>query len=171
MSEQNVELIRRFYEAFDRHDGETMAACYAEDAYFRDPAFGELHGPEVGAMWRMLTSGAEDLDVELLEHDADPMGGTAHWIAHYTFTQTGKKVTNDIHATFRFESGLIAHHVDQFDFGAWARQALGPMGWAITVVPPLGGVVRRKARGNLDEFMANQGRPSVGAGGTEPPPP
>jgi ketosteroid isomerase-like protein len=155
MSEVNIELIRRLYDALDRHDGEAMAACYAPDARFEDPAFGVLQGAEVGGMWRMLTSRAEDLDVELREHEADERTGSAHWIAHYTFTQTGRKVTNDIRATFSFQGGLITDHVDEFDYRRWARQALGPMGWAITVVPPLGGVVRRKARQSLDDFMAD----------------
>jgi ketosteroid isomerase-like protein len=157
MSEANRELIRRFYEAFDRHDGEAMASCYASDARFRDPAFGELRGDQVGSMWRMLTSRAEDLDVELVEHDADERTGTAHWLADYTFTQTGRRVHNDIRATFAFEGGRIADHVDEFDLGRWARQALGPMGWAISVVPPLGGGVRRKARAGLEEYMSAGG--------------
>jgi hypothetical protein len=108
-------------------------------------------------MWRMLTSRAEDLDVELVEHDADERTGTAHWLADYTFTQTGRRVHNDIRATFGFEGGRIADHVDEFDLGRWARQALGPMGWAISVVPPLGGGVRRKARAGLEEYMSAGG--------------
>jgi uncharacterized protein len=158
MSDTNRDLIRRLYEALDRHDGEAMAACYAPDAHFRDPAFGDLHGQEVGAMWRMLTSRADDLDVELPEHDADERTGTAHWIARYTFTQTGRPVVNDIRATFAFEGGLITDHVDVFDRARWARQALGPMGWAITIVPPLGSVVRRRARAGLYEFIAEEGQ-------------
>jgi ketosteroid isomerase-like protein len=161
ITESNLELIRRLYQALDRHDGDAMAACYAPDAHFRDPAFGDLNGPEVGGMWRMLTSRAEDLDVDLREHDADERTGTAHWVAHYTFTQTGRKVVNDIRATLAFEGGVITDHVDQFDYGRWARQALGPMGWAITVVPPLSGVVRKRARKSLDDFLAEGGSPAA----------
>ncbi len=151
----SAEVIRRFYEAFDAHDGDTMAACYAPEARFEDPAFGELRGEEVGGKWRMLTGRATDLRVELHEHQADESAGSAHWIARYTFS-TGRPVVNDIHASFRFDDGLIAEHVDRFDFGRWARQALGPMGIAMTVLPPLRAVVRRKARGDLEEFMGSR---------------
>ena len=57
------ELIERFYAAFDRHDGDAMAACYTPDVRFSDPAFGELRGPQAGAMLRMLTSRSTDLRV------------------------------------------------------------------------------------------------------------
>jgi ketosteroid isomerase-like protein len=143
------ELIERFYGAFDRHDGDTMAALYAPDAHFHDPVFGDLSGTEAGAMWRMLTSRAEDLRVELADHSSDGDTGTARWIAHYTFTQTGRPVVNDIRASFRFADGLIADHRDDFDFTKWARQAIGPLGW----LPPVRAQVRKKARAGLDEFM------------------
>src|SRR4051794_33048277 len=78
-AETNKGVIKRLYEALDRHDGEAMAACYRPDARFHDPAFGQLEGREVGGMWRMLTSRADDLSVELAEHDADGDSGTAHW--------------------------------------------------------------------------------------------
>jgi ketosteroid isomerase-like protein len=143
------ELIQRFYTAFNDHDGDTMAAAYAPEAHFWDPVFQDLSGTEAGAMWRMLTGRADDLTVELAEHSSDGDSGTAHWIAHYTFTQTGRKVVNDIHATFRFQDGLIAEHRDEFDFTRWARQAIGVAG----LLPPVRSTVRKKARAGLDEYM------------------
>ena len=151
-AESNRALIERFYEAFGRCDGAAMTACYSDDAHFRDPAFGDLHGDEVGAMWRMLTGRATDLEIELREHDATEDSGSAHWIARYTFS-TGRPVLNDIRASFRFADGLIADHVDEFHFGRWARQALGPTGIAVGILPPLRNSARRRARAQLDEFM------------------
>ncbi|HYI20766.1 MAG TPA: nuclear transport factor 2 family protein [Solirubrobacteraceae bacterium] len=153
-----VETIERFYAAFDRRDGDAMAACYAPGARFSDPAFGELRGEEPGAMWRMLTGQARDLRVELGEHGADPSArtGHAHWTAHYTFTQTGRPVVNRVHATFRFaDDGRIAEHDDAFSFHTWARQALGTKGLLLGWTPVVRGAVRRRARGNLERFMAS----------------
>jgi len=101
-----------------------MAAAYTPDAKFSDPVFDDLTGNEPGAMWRMLTERADDLVIELAEHDASEESGTAHWIATYTFTQTGRKVVNDVHAHFRFRDGLIAEHMDDFSFYNWSKQAL-----------------------------------------------
>jgi ketosteroid isomerase-like protein len=154
MAEGNTAVIERFYEAFARHDGDAMAACYAPDVRFSDPAFGELRGREPGAMWRMLTRGADDLEIELVEHEAGGETGSARWIARYTFTETGRPVVNDVRASFRFADGLIAEHDDRFDFHRWARQALGPPGLLLGWTPIMRAAVRRRARARLDEFLA-----------------
>jgi hypothetical protein len=133
-----------------------MAACYAPDARFSDPVFPDLEGQEPGAMWRMLTGRADDLKIELLEHEADDDRGSARWIADYTFTQTGRPVTNDVRANFRFAQGLIAEHRDDFDFHRWSRQALGTPGMLLGWTPILRASVRRRARAGLDEFMAGE---------------
>jgi ketosteroid isomerase-like protein len=155
-AEQNRALIQRLYAALDEADGDAMAACYATGARFSDPAFGELRGEQVGGMWRMLTSRSTDLDVNLAEHKADDETGSAHWIARYTFTRTGRPVTNDVRARFRFEDGLIAEHDDSFNFYAWSRQALGIPGLLLGWTPLLRSAVRRRARGDLEEFLAER---------------
>jgi hypothetical protein len=149
----NDELIARFYDAFSRCDGATMAACYAPGAHFSDPVFADLRGEQPGAMWRMLTGRAKDLEVKLSEHQAADERGSAHWFADYTFS-TGRRVHNDVRAEFRFEHGLIVEHRDSFSFYAWARQALGPVGLALGWTPMLRGRVQREARAGLDEFLA-----------------
>jgi len=137
-----------------------MAAAYGPDARFSDPVFVDLRGEEPGAMWRMLTGRADDLKVELLEHGADGDRGRAHWLARYTFTQTGRPVENDVRASFRFSDGLIAEHRDEFDFHRWARQALGPSGLLLGWTPILRAAVRRRARASLDEFLTSRERAS-----------
>jgi hypothetical protein len=158
MSEANRARIRTLYEALGGKDGEAMAACYAPTGRFRDPAFGELSGEEAGDMWRMLTERAEDLSVELAEHDAGDDSGTARWIARYTFADTGRKVVNNGRASFRFGGGLIVEHVDEFSFYAWSRQALGPLGLVLGWTPVLPAMVRRRARGRLDAFRTERTR-------------
>jgi ketosteroid isomerase-like protein len=163
-AEANKATIERFYEAFGKCNGAAMTACYAPDARFRDPAFGDLEGEEVGAMWRMLTGRATDLKIELREHEAGEESGSAHWIARYTFSNgsTGRPVVNDIHASFRFApDGRIADHVDEFDFRNWAKQALGPRGHLVALLPPLRSKARSKALDQLASFRMEETGSSV----------
>jgi ketosteroid isomerase-like protein len=154
VSTPNEELVERFYRAFAARDGAGMTACYGPDVRFSDPVFTDLRGAEAGAMWRMLTGRAEDLRVELLEHEAGDERGSAHWRATYTYSQTGRPVVNDVWAAFRFADGVIVEHLDSFGFHRWARQALGPPGLLLGWTPMLRSTVRRRARAALDEFMA-----------------
>ena len=156
MPTPNEELLERFYGAFARRDGAAMEACYAPDVHFSDPVFTDLRGPEAGAMWRMLTGRAKDLEVVLLEREAGDERGSAHWRATYTYTQTGRPVVNDVRGTFRFADGRIAEHEDTFGFHRWARQALGTPGLLLGWTPMLRSTVRRRAREALDEFMAGE---------------
>jgi len=150
MTDNNT-LIADLYDAMNRHDGEAMANLYEPDGRFSDPAFGELTGEEAGDMWRMLTGRAEDLRVELAEHETQGDTGSARWIARYTFTRTGRPVVNEVRAAFRFHDGRIAEHDDSFSFWGWARQALGPAG-LILGLPGMSGIVQRRARQDLAEF-------------------
>ena len=133
----------------------TMAASYAPGAHFSDPVFPDLNGAEPGAMWRMLTSQATELRIELLEHEADGERGGARWRAHYVFSQTGRPVVNDVRARFRFATGLIAEHQDEFGFHRWSRQALGTPGLLLGWTPLLKSAVRKKAAASLARFIAH----------------
>lgn len=153
--QSNLALLDKFYAAFARLDGAAMAQCYGRDATFSDPVFVGLRGEQAGGMWRMLTSRATGFSVELVSRDADQSAGSAHWMAHYRFAQTGRPVVNDVRSTFRFADGLIVAQVDDFSFHRWSRQALGLPGLLLGWTPLLRGSVQRKARAGLDSFLAS----------------
>ena len=155
-AERNEATIRKLYAGLDAHDGDAMASCYAPDGRFSDPVFPELTGAQAGDMWRMLTSRATDLAVELPEAKADAEAGAARWIATYTFGATGRNVVNRVRSDFRFdEEGLIAEQQDDFHFWRWSRQALGPAGLALGWTPLLRSKVRANAAAELARFRAD----------------
>lgn len=151
---ENLATIEALYAAMERHDGDAMAACYAPDAIFTDPVFVTLQDGEPQDMWRMLMGRSRDMTVELVEREAsDGDRGTAHWVARYTFGQTGRRVVNDVRSVFRFTAdGLILDQQDDFDFWRWARQALGTPGLLAGWTPVLQHSVRDKARAGLAAF-------------------
>ncbi len=152
----NAQLIHDFYAALARKDGAAMAACYAPDGQFSDPAFGVLNASEVGAMWRMLTARAADLAVVLSDVQADNTTGSAHWDASYTFSKTGRTVLNRIDARFRFRDGKILQHDDRFSLWRWAGMALGPSGALLGWAPPMQAAIRRQSRQALDAWQQRE---------------
>jgi hypothetical protein len=151
----NTELIERLYEGLRTRNGDDMAACYTSGARFEDPAFGVLSGDQIGGMWRMLTSRSDGIAVDLSDVRVDGDTGSANWVARYTFGPKRRPVVNRIAARYRFEDGLISAHVDTFSFHAWARQALGPIGWVLGGTPYLRNRVQGQARRNLERFLAD----------------
>ena len=159
MSASDEKVVRRLYKALGERDGEAMAACYAPYAKFTDPVFTDLKGPEVGAMWKMLCSRAQDLRVEVRDVKVREGLGEATWEARYSFAETNLPVRNVGQARFVFRDGLIAQHVDDWHFHKWASQALGTKGKALGWTKPFHDAVSRKARESLERFMAKEASP------------
>jgi len=153
----NEELISRFYTAFQQKDGRSMAALYHADATFRDGAFALKSGKEVGAMWQYLIQNGKDLHLTFGEIKADDNSGSARWDAYYTFSKTGRKVHNIIHAKFEFKDGLIYRHRDHFNFWRWSRQALGLPGLLLGWSGYLQNKVRATAMKGLKQYIAASG--------------
>lgn len=154
------EVVEHFYRCFAAHDGPGMASCYADDATFSDPVFKDLKGAEVGGMWKMLTSRAGDLVVELegiTGPDDDSVSGEtryiAHWTARYSFSATKRKIVNRVTSNIYLRGGKFARQRDDFDLRAWLNQALGPMasmlGW--TGLPAK--LIRGQAQKGLTAYM------------------
>lgn len=150
------DVVNEFYTAFAALDAEAMVACYADDVVFGDPAFGELVGRDAGDMWRMLCAGGSDLVVEHEVLEETATSTRVHWVAHYTFTGTGRPVTNHVTATMRLVDGQIVDHRDRFDLWAWSRQALGLPGLLLGWAPPFQARVRAMARSTLRRFQADR---------------
>ncbi|WP_191832278.1 nuclear transport factor 2 family protein [Pseudomonas fluorescens] len=156
MSDAHSALITRFYEAFQRLDAEAMVACYSDDIVFSDPAFGTLRGKDAGDMWRMLSTRAKDFSLTFDNVHADERNGSAHWVATYLFSQTGRTVVNDIQARFVFRDGKICEHHDSFDLWRWSRQAFGTTGLLLGWTPMVQGKVRQQALKGLRAFQAGR---------------
>ncbi len=150
---RNEEIMTRFYSAFQKQDAASMNACYADDIIFNDPAFGILQGESAKAMWVMLSDKAKDFVLEFSNVKCDEEYGTCNWVATYTFSKTGRKVVNKIKAHMRFRDGKIIEHTDEFNFYAWARQALGLpgllLGWSSLIKKK----VRFQALDTLGKYM------------------
>jgi len=151
----NAATIRRFYEAFNRRDYETMASCYAPDAVFSDPVFPELHGRSIAAMWHMLCEQGTDLSLTFVDVEADESTGSAHWEPTYTFGPSNRQIHNVIDAQFEFHDGLIVRHRDVFDLWRWMRMALGMPGTLIGWSSSAKGKVRDTAARALARFLAD----------------
>ncbi|MEK1939045.1 MAG: nuclear transport factor 2 family protein [Pseudomonas sp.] len=154
MSHPNAELLTRFYQAFQRQDAEAMAACYAADVHFSDPVFQDLNGSEAADMWRMLTSRAQNFSLDYSNVNADDQQGSAHWVATYLFSGTGRMVVNRIQANFKFRDGKIVEHHDHFDLWKWSAQALGVKGALLGWTPLVQGAIRKQAAKGLAAFRA-----------------
>lgn len=133
MEQQYINLMKKFYSAFEKLDAESMAECYHKEVKFEDPAFGILEGERASNMWRMLCGSLKDQESKIQYCDIQSKNntGSAHWEANYTFSATGRKVYNVIDAEFKFKDGKIIEHTDCFDLYNWSKQALGVSGYLI----------------------------------------
>ena len=150
----NEATIHKFYTAFQQLDYITMQSCYHEEAVFSDPVFGLLDTHEVKAMWEMLCTRAKSFsltygNIQLLD---DEYTKTA-WKAVYLFSQTGRKVENNITAHMRFKDGLIIEHSDAFSVYSWSKQAFGITGWLLGWSGYFNKKLQIKAKIGLANFM------------------
>ena len=130
-----------------------MQECYADDIAFTDNAFPGLKGKQAKAMWHMLTNASKDMTLTFSNVRADDTTGSADWVATYTFSLTGNKVINRIHAEFEFANGKIVKHTDTFDFWKWASQAFGLKGRLLGWAPFFKRKIQSVTRERLQAFI------------------
>ena len=125
----NELLISNFYTSFKSLNADGMNACYSDEIIFFDPVFELLEGNQAKAMWRMLCKNARDFSLTF--GNIKDMGDdyyTCDWVATYTFSQTGRRVINNVKAHMKMLDGKIVEHSDGFSLHKWSSQALGLSG-------------------------------------------
>jgi ketosteroid isomerase-like protein len=152
--QSNADIISKFYTSFQQLDHAGMNSCYSDDIVFSDPVFGLLRGDEVRYMWEMLCRNAKDFtltfsDIQLLDDEY----ATCYWVAKYTFSKTGRKVTNRIKAFMKLKEGKIVEHSDAFRISTWAAQALGWKGQLFGWMGWMKRRIQQNARKSLIQFI------------------
>jgi ketosteroid isomerase-like protein len=146
----NSEVITRLFTALQRHDHQAMAACYDDDATFKDIAF-EISGRKrIHAMWHMICDGDIRARFDIVE--VDDRSAVVKVVDDYTFRASGRKVHNVIESRFRLRNGSIVDQQDACDAQEWAGMALG--GVSGFLAGRLEFLRRAKAGKTLDAFIA-----------------
>jgi hypothetical protein len=147
-------VAQRFYDAFMVRDWYTMGLLYAEHATFSDPVFPLLNAKGTRLMWRMLLSRAEDLGVEVDILEDSPSRARVNWVAHYTFTATGRPVSNRIATEMQISANKIVRQQDTFSMWRWSQQALGMKGLLLGWTPLVRNKVQKAAAESLTRFAS-----------------
>ncbi len=153
----NEQLINDFYSAFQKRDWAAMNACYSDDIVFYDPVFELLEHGRAKDMWEMLCKNAKDLDIKFGNiKDLGDDYYTCDWMATYSFSQTGRRVVNNVKAHMKIQNGKIAEHSDAFSLHKWSTQALGFSGWLLGWNSYFQRKIKNKARRNLLKFIESK---------------
>jgi hypothetical protein len=148
------QLITTFYERFQQGNWKGMLDCYHEEVFFYDPVFESLEGAKVRAMWEMLLNSAGNIELSFGKVEGTDGYASCEWVATYTFAPTGRKVINKVRTNFFIADGKIAEHNDEFSLWKWSAQALGVPGLLFGWTSTLHNRLRRRARRNLEHFIA-----------------
>ena len=153
----HIQLIKKFYTAFQQLDATAMNSCYSDDIVFFDPVFGLLKGTEAKAMWQMLCKNARNFSLTYGNITAlDDEYCTCDWVATYTFSATGKTVVNKVKANMRFANEKITEHSDAFSVHQWSKQAFGITGTLLGWNSIFQNRIKHTAKKNLLKFMQAQ---------------
>jgi ketosteroid isomerase-like protein len=150
---ENASIIEKFYRSFKDKNLPAMLECYHEEVEFSDPVFTDLKGKSAHAMWMMLVERGGDLQISFKNVKAEGSEGSADWTAIYTFSKTNRKITNHIHAEFKFRDGKIVWHKDKFSLWKWAGMALGLPGYFLGFTPMISNQIRNDAQQGLKLYM------------------
>lgn len=154
---QTAELLSRFYTAFANRDYETMASLYHPEAKFNDAIFKDLNYKQTTAMWHMILSGAQDLNMTFEIQQATEFSGKVKWVADYNypgFFGIQNAVHNVSLGEIQIKDGKIFRHTDRYNLTKWISMALGvPTMLADSTI--MQALVQHQAKTGLALFIIN----------------
>jgi limonene-1,2-epoxide hydrolase len=154
MNHPTIQLIQDFYQAFQKKDPKAMTDCYHKNVVFYDPAFGNIQGHRVRAMWYMLMEkGGDDLSISFSDIQANDSIASAKWTATYYYGPEKRKVVNEVVGTFYIQNGKILQHTDHFDLWHWSRQALGFEGYLLGWTKAMKLKIQRESSKMLSRYL------------------
>ncbi len=146
-------LVRRYFDALARLDGEAMAQCLHPMVSYSDPVFADLRGDDVGWRWRLMTRGASDMHLAYDIVRGDARKAQVQWQARYRFAGSARQVSNKVLTTLTFWDGTIVRQIDEYDFARWSRSSAGVLAWAVCALPGARAALQRRALHRLRAFI------------------
>ena len=116
---RNEAIVRKYYELFNAHRWEDMAALYAETAQFKDPSLGpgvvSQTRRQIAKKYRDLAGAFPDIKDTVV---AMYPSGSKHIVVEFVSSGTapdGSKFELPITTIFTVENGLITHDFTYYD--------------------------------------------------------
>ncbi|MEE9431467.1 MAG: nuclear transport factor 2 family protein [Melioribacteraceae bacterium] len=116
---KNVELVNQYFDHFNKHNWEKMAAMYSETAEFKDPSLGQgivkQTREEIAKKYSELSEIFPDIKDKIIETYPS---GEDHIIIEFVSSGTapdGSKFELPICTIFEFENGKIIKDYSYFD--------------------------------------------------------
>jgi len=152
MSENSVEIVQRYFDAWNRHDAEAIVKTFAETGTYADPVTpGSLTGAAIGAYAQGLWSAFPDLSFDIVSMTENGSGlVSAEWLMKGTNTgpfsglpATGRTVALPGADFIRVTAGKVQSVQGYFDSGVLPRalgldiivqpREIGPFGFGTSV--------------------------------------
>jgi ketosteroid isomerase-like protein len=149
--ESTLEIVNKFYSAFQAGDAVTMGQQYADTdtPVFSDEIFIGLSSEEARKMWTLLLQGRQKPVVKFEVVVAGDDHAVVRWTADFIFSKTGRTVHNEVTSLLFIRDGKIIRQDDKFDLCMWTRQAYGLIGGTSLCTFP-DQTIRKQARTSLE---------------------
>ncbi len=124
MTQDNIDIVRRFCDAFSRKDPDEILGFFSEDAVYHNMPMPPMRGKTaIRPVLEMFLKPAESVEFVVLNIAAS--GANVLTERLDKFSMGGKSVELPVSGTFELKDGKITAWRDYFDMATWTRQTSG----------------------------------------------